>query len=88
MNSFNKLCAFNRSRKIIYLSEEYVQDSILLNCNANKMSLSDRNFEYFYCIQTAVQSHVLSDDDLYRMQVSLNCNTKSIFSRKESAHHF
>ena len=67
MTSLNKLLAFNRSRKIISLSEEYFQDSIILNCNANNISLSDRKFKEFSCIHIAVQSHILSDDGLYSM---------------------
>ena len=64
VNSFNNLRAFNRISKRISLSEEYVQYSIMLNCNANKISLRDETLSEFYCIQTAVQSHILSDDDL------------------------
>ena len=84
--SINVLPSMLVEREYLW-AKNILQYSITLSCNANKISLNYMIFSELYCIQTAVQSHILNDDDLYSM-FFLNCNTQSISLRKEGAHHF
>ena len=61
--SINYLHYILVEREHLWATNIFLNSSIL-NCNANKISWHDRSLSEFYCIQTAMQTHILNDDDL------------------------